>query len=118
MTCTSAACASAPTAGILPLALRISRFVYVSRRQHPIDCVMTVFQIWDIAKKRIRNIFDGHQQEIYSLDFSRDGRLIVSGSGDKTARIWDMTDGSTNKIRASIFIVANDACAYLAYSVH
>lgn len=79
---------------------------------------MTVFQIWDIAKKRIRNIFDGHQQEIYSLDFSRDGRLIVSGSGDKTARIWDMTDGSTNKIRASIFIVANDACAYLAYSVH
>lgn len=40
------------------------------------------------------NIFDGHQQEIYSLDFSRDGRLIVSGSGDRTARIWDMNDGS------------------------
>ncbi|KAI0947568.1 hypothetical protein AcW1_009291 [Taiwanofungus camphoratus] len=55
-------------------------------------------RIWDIAKKRIRNVFDGHQQEIYSLDFSRDGRLIVSGSGDKTARIWDMTDGSTSKI--------------------
>ncbi|KAG6857072.1 hypothetical protein H0H87_010037 [Tephrocybe sp. NHM501043] len=47
-------------------------------------------RIWDIAKKRIRNVFDGHQQEIYSLDFSMDGRLIVSGSGDKTARIWDM----------------------------
>ncbi|KAL4067061.1 WD40-repeat-containing domain protein [Scleroderma yunnanense] len=49
-------------------------------------------RIWDIAKKRIVNIFDGHQQEIYSLDFSHDGRLIVSGSGDKTARIWDMAD--------------------------
>jgi glucose repression regulatory protein TUP1 len=47
-------------------------------------------QIWDIAKKRIQKYFDGHTQEIYSLDFSRDGRLIVSGSGDKTARIWDM----------------------------
>jgi general transcriptional corepressor TUP1 len=47
-------------------------------------------KIWDIAKKRIQHIFDGHQQEIYSLDFSSDGRLIVSGSGDKTARIWDM----------------------------
>ncbi|OBZ67307.1 Transcriptional repressor rco-1 [Grifola frondosa] len=55
-------------------------------------------RIWDIAKKRIRNVFEGHQQEIYSLDFSRDGRLIVSGSGDRTARIWDMADGSTSKI--------------------
>ncbi|EEB93899.1 hypothetical protein MPER_07384 [Moniliophthora perniciosa FA553] len=52
-------------------------------------------QIWDIQKKRIRSIFDGHQQEIYSLDFSADGRLIVSGSGDKTARIWDMVDGTS-----------------------
>ncbi|KAK0192449.1 WD40-repeat-containing domain protein [Armillaria mellea] len=54
-------------------------------------------RIWDIAKKRIRNVFDGHQQEIYSLDFSHDGRLIVSGSGDKTARIWDM-NGGTSKV--------------------
>ena len=55
-------------------------------------------QIWDIAEKRIRTIFEGHQQEIYSLDFSRDGRLIVSGSGDRTARIWDMSDGKINKV--------------------
>ena len=40
-------------------------------------------------------MFDGHQQEIYSLDFSLDGRLIVSGSGDKTARIWDMIEGTS-----------------------
>ncbi|OBZ72774.1 Transcriptional repressor rco-1 [Grifola frondosa] len=55
-------------------------------------------RIWDIAEKRIRNVFEGHQKEIYSLDFSRDGRLIVSGSADCTARIWDMVDGSMNKI--------------------
>ncbi|KAL0573757.1 general transcription repressor [Marasmius crinis-equi] len=58
-------------------------------------------RIWDIAKKRIRNIFDGHQQEIYSLDFSSDGRLIVSGSGDKTARIWDMMDGTSKVLTIS-----------------
>ena len=58
-------------------------------------------QIWDIAKKRIRHIFDGHQQEIYSLDFSRDGRLIVSGSGDKTTRIWDMYDKSCKVLTIS-----------------
>lgn len=51
-------------------------------------------QIWDIATKRIRSVFPGHSQEIYSLDFSRDGRRIVSGSGDRTARIWDMDTGT------------------------
>ena len=40
-------------------------------------------------------MFDGHQQEVYTLDFSLDGRLIVSGSGDKTVRIWDMIDGTS-----------------------
>ncbi|KIJ12191.1 hypothetical protein PAXINDRAFT_157005 [Paxillus involutus ATCC 200175] len=56
-------------------------------------------RIWDIAKKRIRNVFDGHQQEVYSLDFSLDGRLLVSGSIDNTARIWDMVDGSSKVLR-------------------
>ncbi|KAJ7832029.1 global repressor Tup1p [Mycena olivaceomarginata] len=51
-------------------------------------------RIWDIATKRIRSVFPGHSQEIYSLDFSRDGRRIVSGSGDRTARIWDMDTGT------------------------
>ncbi|KAG8832150.1 general transcription repressor [Serendipita sp. 399] len=52
-------------------------------------------RIWDIAKRRIRNLFEGHDQEIYSLDFSSSGHLIVSGSGDRTARIWDMETGKS-----------------------
>ncbi|KAJ7700691.1 hypothetical protein B0H17DRAFT_1195545 [Mycena rosella] len=43
---------------------------------------------WKIAKCLIRIIFDGHQQEINSLEFSFDNRLIISGSGDRTVRIW------------------------------
>jgi glucose repression regulatory protein TUP1 len=35
----------------------------------------------------------GHEQDVYSLDFSRDGTIIVSGSGDQTARVWDMETG-------------------------
>jgi glucose repression regulatory protein TUP1 len=50
-------------------------------------------QIWELSRQRICTIFEGHQRDIYSLDFSRDGRLIISGSGDKTVRIWDMETG-------------------------
>lgn len=80
---------------ILQRALKISKSECVELCFSPGSCTNYALQIWDIAKKRIRNVFDGHQQEIYSLDFSLDGRLIVSGSGDKTARIWDMVDGSS-----------------------
>lgn len=51
-------------------------------------------QIWDIKQQRIRHLLQGHMQEIYSLDFSRDGRFLVSGSGDKSARVWDIEKGA------------------------
>ncbi|KZP08187.1 WD40 repeat-like protein [Athelia psychrophila] len=51
-------------------------------------------KIWDIRTGMIRRVFDGHQQEVYSLAFSLDGRFIVSGSGSKTVRIWDMESSS------------------------
>ncbi|KAI0822891.1 WD40-repeat-containing domain protein [Trametes gibbosa] len=69
-------------------------------------------RIWDIASKRIRTVFEGHQQEIYSLDFSLnipepenvdagvtsvcispDGRLVAAGSLDTVVRIWDVQTG-------------------------
>jgi glucose repression regulatory protein TUP1 len=56
-------------------------------------------QIWDIQAGNICRVFEGHQQKIYSLDFSQDGQLIVSGSGDNMARIWSM-DSTSPKVLA------------------
>jgi glucose repression regulatory protein TUP1 len=47
-------------------------------------------QIWSIAERRVHQAFEGHTLEIYGLSFSNDGRFLVSGSGDKTTRVWKL----------------------------
>ena len=33
----------------------------------------------------------GHGYDVNSVSFSRDGKLLVSGGGDRTARLWDLS---------------------------
>lgn len=34
----------------------------------------------------------GHQQRVYSVEFSRDGKYIVSGSGDHNLKVWNFEE--------------------------
>src|SRR5260221_14499534 len=52
-------------------------------------------QIWEINTKYVRNAFKGHTYFITTLDFSPNGRLLVSASGGNTVRLWNMHDGAT-----------------------
>ncbi|KIJ06110.1 hypothetical protein PAXINDRAFT_92502 [Paxillus involutus ATCC 200175] len=38
-------------------------------------------------------VFNGHTDIVQEVDVSRNGRMVVSGSNDKTVRIWDGASG-------------------------
>src|SRR5262245_22998090 len=49
--------------------------------------------LWDVATGRLIRRFLGHQAGITGAAFSHDGRLLVTGSHDKTLKLWDVATG-------------------------
>jgi len=55
-----------------------------------------LIRLFDIVKgKNIKTVsdFSGHTDKILSLAFSPDGKMLVSGSDDKSVRLWDVATG-------------------------
>ncbi len=48
--------------------------------------------VGEIATGRERHHFVGHTGRIFCLAFSADGKMLISGSHDTTALVWDLTD--------------------------
>ncbi len=50
--------------------------------------------LWDIHRRQITDSLKGHSSAINFIDFSRDGKKLVTASDDGTARIWDTGSGA------------------------
>jgi WD40 repeat protein len=50
-------------------------------------------RICDASSGETRHLLKGHTGFIESLEYSRDGRRLLSASKDGTARLWETTDG-------------------------
>ena len=48
-----------------------------------------IVRIWDIVNGKTKLKLSGHSQDIYSLEWTNDGKSIVSGSGDHTVKVND-----------------------------
>merc|ERR1711865_965404 len=46
-------------------------------------------RLWDLNTGATARTFQGHTKDIFSCAFSGDNRQIVSGSRDKTIKLWN-----------------------------
>ncbi len=50
--------------------------------------------LWDITTGELLVEFQGHTASVYAAKFSPDGTLLITGSEDKTIKLWDIATGS------------------------
>jgi WD40 repeat protein len=53
--------------------------------------VASAVRLHDLASGKLEAVLKGHDNVVYGLAFSPDGKRLISGSGDNTAIIWDLT---------------------------
>lgn len=52
-----------------------------------------VIKVYTIGTWQITKTFNGHTDIVNDIDISLNGQYMISGSNDKTARIWDLKTG-------------------------
>ncbi len=66
-------------------------------------------KLWDLASGSVLRTLAGHRAAVFSVDFSRDGTTLASGSLDATVGLWDAASG---RERAALVGFTDDS--YLA----
>lgn len=51
--------------------------------------------LWDVASGAETRRFEGHEEQVNSVDISPDGTLLLTASDDRTVRLWNLNDGQT-----------------------
>ncbi len=50
-------------------------------------------RVWNVADGRLLRELTGHTKRVVAVAFSPDGRTVLTGSYDGTARLWNVDTG-------------------------
>jgi WD40 repeat protein len=48
---------------------------------------------WNVAEQKLLHVFEGHQDAIYSIALSPNGKVLATGSYDQKIKLWDVAGG-------------------------
>ncbi|WP_310416500.1 AAA-like domain-containing protein [Chamaesiphon sp. OTE_8_metabat_110] len=70
----------------------------------------TTIKVWDWQTNLSPKILRGHQDWVYSISFSRDGKWLVSSGGgsDKSLKVWEIM-GDKFQLKKTVNLAHNDA---------
>lgn len=52
-----------------------------------------VVKVWDVRNRTVKFKLCGHDTDIYSVDAAANSQFVISGSGDKKAKLWGLESG-------------------------
>lgn len=68
--------------------------------------------LWDVRADTPAKLIElkGHTDQVFNAGFSPDGKLVATGSGDGTVRVWDVRTGTTLvELKGNIGIIGSVA---------
>ncbi|HAD03350.1 MAG TPA: hypothetical protein DEB35_10725 [Desulfuromonas sp.] len=63
--------------------------------------------LWDMTKGNLSRVLKGHSGWVNTVSFSPDGHQAISGSSDKTVRLWDIRTGDCKCYSAGNKVIVN-----------
>jgi WD40 repeat protein len=69
--------------------LAVGGFLGPQEKDVPIGAI----RLYDFASGQLKQLLNGHDNAVFALAFSPDGKRLISGSGDNSAIIWEVESG-------------------------
>jgi WD40 repeat protein len=55
--------------------------------------VIKTIILWNLKAAKPIRVFKGHTFKVMAMAISKEGRLLATGSWDRTLKIWDVSSG-------------------------